>query len=256
MDAGMRRRRAGRPGPPIATASLLAALALAGPALALEGPTARGIVRPVAEATISAEMSGRIVELPFRPGESFAAGDLLVRFDCAAQQANAAAAEAELEVARLMLDSARELTRMKAAGLRDVDLAQARRDKAAADVEGAAVKLRACEIRAPFAGAVVERAVNLHEVIVPNTPLLKLVDRERVEVELIVPSTWLAWLKPGAPFDFMVDALGRAVPGEVTRLGASVDAVSQTANVYAAFRGPRPGVLAGMSGSAVFAPPE
>jgi RND family efflux transporter MFP subunit len=224
-------------------------------ALALDAMTARGLVRAVSEATISSETAGRIVELPFRPGELFAVGDLLVRFDCAILQAASAGAEADLDAARLMLDSARELTRLKAAGLRDLDLAQSRRDKAAADLDGVRVRLRTCVIRAPFAGAVAERAVNLHEVISPNTPLLRVVDRENVEVELIVPSAWLAWLRPGAAFSFKVDALDRSVPAAVTRLGPSVDPVSQTASVYAAFQGPRTGVLPGMSGSALFAPP-
>lgn len=246
--------------PALATAVWLLPTVLAVPvaqgARATERLTARGLVRPLAEATISSETPGRVIELPFREGQRFAAGDVLIRLDCSGIEAAAASARADLAAARSQLDATSEMQRLKAAGQRDLEQAEARRDKAAADLEGIAVRLRSCVIRAPFSGAVVERPVNLHEVVAPNTPLMRIVDGERLEIELIVPSDWLGWLAPGRPVAFCIDETGRCLPATIVRLGGAVDPVSQTAKAFAAFAGEHERVLPGMSGSATVDPPE
>ena len=54
--------------------------------------SARGILRAQDQAVLASEINGRVLEMPFRDGESFHRGDLLVRFDCSAYQAQLAAA--------------------------------------------------------------------------------------------------------------------------------------------------------------------
>ena len=81
------------------------------------------------------------------------------------------------------------------------------------------------------------------------------VDDSTLEVDLIVPSTWLRWVNKGTRFEFDVDELGRSYTAQVDRLGAKVDAVSQTIKITGSFVD-RPGnVLTGMSGTAKFTPP-
>lgn len=218
--------------------------------------TARGMVRSLGEATLSSEISARIVELPYREGQTFKAGSVLAAFDCAALDASAAGAQADLRAAEAQLSTAREMAKMKAAGQRDVDLAEAKRDRAAADLEGIRVRVRSCALKAPFDGAVVERPANLHEVIAPSTPVLRIVDQGRLEVELIVPSRWLRWLEPGTPATFQVDETGRAQALKVDRIGAAVDPVSQTVKIYALFDGAHPGIVPGMSGTATLTAPQ
>ena len=46
--------------------------------------SARGILRAQDQAVLASEINGRVLEMPFRDGESFHRGDLLVRFDCSA----------------------------------------------------------------------------------------------------------------------------------------------------------------------------
>jgi len=76
-------------------------------------------------------------------------------------------------------------------------------------------------------------------------------------VELIVPSAWLVWLKPGQRFDLRVDETGATLPGEVVLPGAKVDPASQSVKVTAKLTGDGvpPGMVAGMSGTAVFPAP-
>jgi multidrug efflux pump subunit AcrA (membrane-fusion protein) len=88
----------------------------------------------------------------------------------------------------------------------------------------------------------------------PGNPLLDIIDTGQLEVQMIVPSRWLAWLRPGAAFQVDVEELGKRYPAKVQRLGAQIDPVSQTVDVTAALTGNAPELLPGMSGWAVFPP--
>ena len=48
----------------------------------------RGLVRPSYTAVLSSEISARITEIKYKPGERFNEGDLLVKFDCALYDAD------------------------------------------------------------------------------------------------------------------------------------------------------------------------
>ena len=78
-----------------------------------------------------------------------------------------------------------------------------------------------------------EQIAHAREIAASGQPLLKIQSGTDVEMELIVPSRWLTWLRPGATFGFAVDETGNSVRGQVTRFGASVDPVSKTIRVKA-----------------------
>jgi multidrug efflux pump subunit AcrA (membrane-fusion protein) len=110
-----------------------------------------------------------------------------------------------------------------------------------------------CSIAAPFAGRVAKRHVAAHQYVTPGVPLLDILETGQLELQMIVPSKWLAWLKPGAAFTVQVEELGKSFPAKVQRLGAQIDPVSQTVAVFGVMDGSHAGLLPGMSGWAVFA---
>ena len=59
-----------------------------------KGQEIRGVLRALDRALLSSELNARVLEMPYREGESFRRGDLLIRFDCAAYQAQLAASQA------------------------------------------------------------------------------------------------------------------------------------------------------------------
>ncbi len=73
-----------------------------------------------------------------------------------------------------------------------------------------------------------------------------------LEVEAIVPSKWLSWLKPKQSFQFVIDETGAEVSVRIVRLGAVVDPISQTIKVYGVLDEKNNLVLPGMSGTATF----
>ena len=216
---------------------------------------ARGVVIPNAEVTLGAGIAARIKLMPFKGGEEFRKGEALVVFDCARQKADLRGAKASLTKASSHYTSKKRLKARGAAGAQEVRDAAADMEVAKATVDGLQEVISLCKIDAPFNGRVVERHAQTHEIPAANAPILTVVDDSTLEVDLIVPSTWLRWVSQGTRFEFDVDELGRSYTAQVDRLGAKVDAVSQTIKITGTFVD-RPGnVLTGMSGTAKFAPP-
>lgn len=217
-----------------------------------ESREVRGVVKAGAEATISSEISGRITALPFQEGQAFSKGEELVDFDCAFYQAKAQAARAGLIAKQKEYQNNRQLEKLDAAGELEVAVSKAEVDKAGAELAVARLRMNHCRVEAPYDGRVVDLSVNVHESVGADQELIHIVDSSAPTIELIVPSTWLTWLKRGATFTFRVDEIRAVRKAVVTRLGAVVDPVSNTVKVYGKFNGDRSGVLPGMSGTARF----
>jgi multidrug efflux pump subunit AcrA (membrane-fusion protein) len=117
-------------------------------------------------------------------------------------------------------------------------------------------RISQCEVRAPFSGRVAQALVREHETPSPNTPLLSIVSDRDLEVHLVVPSHWLAWLKKGHQMTFSVDETGAQLSVQVRHIAATVDAVSQTVRIVGVFDDDAAqAVLPGMSGLAKFKQP-
>ena len=197
-----------------------------------------------------------ITSLPVRKGERFKKGDLLYSLDCKNLAAERKSLMAERNIKQLAWQSNTELNRLNAIGSFEVQTARARLEKAEADIARLDVRMTDCSFKAPYDGRVEEVLLHVHETPKAGEPILKIISDGVLEIDLIVPSRWLRWLTPGQAFTFVIDETGRRYEGELIRIGASVDPVSQTIEVTGRLKGKLKGVLSGMSGSARFARPE
>lgn len=250
----------------LALAAALAALAgahaqPAAPAAAPAAPAAeagatdsvRVLVTPRRFTTLAAEIGARVDKLPVAEGATFAAGDLLVNFECSSQVAQLARAKAALEAARKTLVANERLQQLNAVGQLELDVARTEADKAAADAALYESVVSKCRIAAPFGGRVVEQKVREQQFVQAGQALLEILDDSVLELEFIAPSRWLSWLRPGQAFRVRIDETGRSYPAHVLRIGAKVDPVSQSVKLVGAVDGRFPELLAGMSGRASFA---
>jgi membrane fusion protein, multidrug efflux system len=215
----------------------------------------RGVVRAVHQAAISTELTVRVAKINVRDGESFEANDVLLEFDCRRQIAHLAASDAQQLEMQVTADKLRMLQRAQSVGKSDLEIAEARLLKAKAESDALRSQLDQCRVIAPFPGRVTEVNVNAHESVQPGKPFLTIVGTHPIEVDLIVPSTWVRWLKTGVSFEFLVDETARSLDVTVARLGAVVDPISQTIKLTAKVTGTIDGVLPGMSGTARLRPP-
>jgi multidrug resistance efflux pump len=212
----------------------------------------RGLVRPLARSAIATDLPFRVVELNVREAQPFKEGDVLVVFDCERLQAEFEAADAMRREMQLTLQSNLYLDKNGAAGALEVGIAQARADKAKAEAQSLAARLKQCKIVAPFSGRVVELTINLHEMPASGKPFMVLVDESRFELDLVMPSLLLKGLRPEHPFTFTIDETGRSYKSRIDRVGAAVDPVSQSIKLIAVIDARAPDIVTGMSGWARF----
>lgn len=225
--------------------------------LAVNGPV-RGVVRPMAQATMSSDLQAQVAKTNFKEGDRFKKGDVLIEFDCRRYQAELDAAEAQALEARLGLENNVTLDKYKAVGRADLEVSKAKLMKGEAEARGLRARLDQCKITAPFDGRISELFIQTHETPSVGKPLLTVIEDQSLEIELIAPSDWLKWLVAGTRFSFTVDETGTQLAARVTRIGAAVDPVSQTIKIMAAFDtdAASAGILSGMSGSAEFQQPR
>ena len=216
----------------------------------------RGVLRARSQAVLASELPGRVTEIPFAEGQSFNKGDVLVRFDCSAYQAQANASSAAVRAAREALRNKQQLAALNSVGRFEVVLAEARQAQAQAESQVYQVQVQRCQVKAPFDGQVVVRRVQAHESVASGSPLLEIVDNRSLEIHLLVPSRWLGKLKPEQAFSFVPDETDTPINAVVKRLGARIDEGSQTLLLIGSVPANTPGLLAGMSGTAHFAQPQ
>lgn len=217
---------------------------------------ARGVLRAVDMATLSSELNAKIIEMPFREGESFHKGDVLVRFDCSAYQAQLAASQAAMRAAQQELNQNRQLAQMKSVGRNAVALSEARLAQAAAESQVYQIQTSRCRVVAPFDGQVVTRKAQVAEYLGQGMPLLEIVNNNHLEIYLLAPSGWLPTLKKGQVFTFTPDETGAPLKAEIVRTGARIDESSQTLTLIGRFTDAGKGLMSGMSGSARFTEPQ
>ncbi len=117
----------------------------------------------------------------------------------------------------------------------------------------ARVLTQKCKITAPFSGKVVERLAQVHESVSPGDQIIEIINHEKLEIRLVVPSSWLKWLKVGASFQVKIDETGYKFTVAVERIGARINPVSQTIKVIGKVKG-NGELIPGMSGNALFSP--
>jgi membrane fusion protein, multidrug efflux system len=217
-----------------------------------DGNAVRAVVRSVQNVTIGSELNARITAMPFRDGDNFEKGDVLVTFDCARTNAERDAAVAIHKSQKLAYAKLVELKKYEAAGSFAVDQARFEMDKAAADVAGLEAKRETCTITAPFRGRVVEKMAQAHEVAQANQPLMKIVEGSAQELVLMVPSNWLPVAGIGHQFSVRLDETGQTYNAKVTQVGGAIDPISQSVRMIGELATPSASVAPGMSGTATF----
>jgi RND family efflux transporter MFP subunit len=262
----MQRGSGGRHGSglPAVFCALAAILALQAPAAAQPAPPrdAAGVPQviraqlvPRAFTTLSSETAARIDRISRRAGEHFQKGETLVEFDCVAQRAQVARARAVLKAAEKTYAVNRRLFDMKSLSGLELEVSAAEIDKAKADLAVAEATQSKCIVEAPFPGVVADQKARESQYTTPGQPLLEILNDRDLELEFIVPSAWLRWLKTGFAFSVAIDETDRTYRAHVALLGGRVDPVSESIKVTGVIDGDARDLMAGMSGRVLIAPP-
>jgi RND family efflux transporter MFP subunit len=204
-----------------------------------------GAVRARERAVLSARISAAVIQLPYQEGQRVAAGAVVVRLDDAAGRAALAAAQAAARAVESDLDRTRLLVDAGATPRRELERSAAAASAAQAQLAAARDGIAYSTLRAPFAGRLSARRVNLGDVVTPGSPLVEVEGEGGLEVQATVAPEVATSLRPGAKLKALVD--GQAVPlaATVTAIAPSGDATTHRVELTADLPD-APGLRAGL----------
>lgn len=209
--------------------------------------TATGSLEAVQGVTVTAEMTGKVERIAFEAGSRVAAGDLLVQQDIAAENAQLRAAEAASGLARLNFERAETLLPDRAISRSDYETTRASLAEALAQADNIRAMIAKKTIRAPFAGRLGIRQVNLGQVINDGQAIVVLQSLDPIFVNFLLPQQRLAQLRPGLEIRVLCNALpGQTLTGEITVIDPKVDAATRNIRVQATLSNPDERLRAGM----------
>jgi RND family efflux transporter MFP subunit len=219
-----------------------------------------GEIEAVNRTTVSAQTAGRVEEIYFDVDDFVERGEILMRLRDAEQRARVDRAGAALEEARARLEQARsehgrikELREQQVVSksafdqaTADLEAAQARLESAEAALSEAEEQLEYTRVRAPYAGIVTERLIELGEAANVGTPLMSGVSLEKLRANVDVPQRLIRAVRSIAQARILFED-GSSVDGEKLTFFPYADPATNTFRVRVALpdgiRGLFPGML-------------
>lgn len=230
----------GKPQPVIVAAAQLAEI--------VDRVEALGTTRANETVRITATVTETIVKINFDDGQKVRAGDVLVELEKSEEEADLRAAEAIVTERRLAFVRARDLESRKFTATAQLDERRAALEQAEAQMDAIKSRIDKRVIRAPFDGIVDIRNISVGALVEPGDLITTLYDLSVIKVDVTVPATYLATLKPGLPIVAKARAFNdRLFQGELRSIGSQVDPVTRSIIARAVMPNPdgalRPGLL-------------
>ena len=196
--------------------------------------TSVGSLEAVQGVMLTAELSGKVVRIAFEPGTKVKAGDLLLQQDVSSEEAQLRAAEATVALTKLELERSRKLLMKNAVAQAKYDSDDAQYKQAVAQIDGIRATIRKKTIRAPFAGSLGIRLVNLGQILNEGEPIVSLQTIDPIFVNFSLPQQQLAQVKQGLKVRVTADALpGQTIEGEITAISPEVDVATRNIRIQA-----------------------
>ena len=227
-----------------------------------------GSVRPLLQATVRSKVPAEVARVHVQEGQTVAAGSPLVTLDTADLKARYDAQAAAVAEARARLDLAKKNQANNKALLEKsfisqnaydgvintVHVAEANLQSADAQAAIAQRALGDAQVRAPFAGIVAKRWVNVGDKVSGDMPVAQIVDLARMELEAQVPVGEIPFVKVGQEVAFQVDGFpNRRFTGKVERVNPAADPGSRSIAVFVTLPNTDSSLKGGMFASGVLA---
>ena len=206
-----------------------------------------GSLAAVHQVTITPEIGGLATAILFEPGATVKAGDPLVQLNDAPDRGDLANYEAQARLAAVSLERARLLAQRQAGPQQTVDQAQSQLDQARAQIIKTQAIIAQKLIRAPFAGRLGVRQIDLGQYLSQGTTIVTLTELDELYVNFTLPSTMRAAIVLGQTVNVTADAFpGRAFTARITTLEPQIRADTRTMMVQATLANPDEALLPGM----------
>ncbi len=206
-----------------------------------------GSLRAFNGADIAPEIGGVIDAVNFVSGQTVQAGSILVHLRLNDDSAKLAElqATAELDAITLQRDQRQLAAKGVARSVVDTDIANLKVARAQLAAQQAVINEKT--IRAPFAGRLGVRQIDLGQYVAAGTTLVTLQALDPMLVDFYLPQQALDEIKPGGKVTVTVDAYpGKEFTGIIAAVNSKVDSSSRMLQVRATIANPNAALLPGM----------
>ena len=206
-----------------------------------------GSLRAVRGAELSLEVPGVVEEITFQSGDEVQAGRVLLRLRNDDEVAKLQSLEATAQLAQITYD--RDVKQLKAQAISqaivDNDEANLRNAKAQVAQQKAVVEKKT--LRAPFAGKLGLRQVDLGQFLSAGTMIATLQSLDPIFVDFLLPQQAVAQISVGQTVKAKVDAFpGREFTGKITAINPKIETASRNIQVRATLPNDDQKLLPGM----------
>jgi len=199
--------------------------------------------------SVANEVAGVVKSIDFKSGQSVNADEVLVTLDDDVDRADLAALLAAEKLARVNYRRISKLVREKTLAQSSLDEARAALDGAKALLNAKRASIRKKTIRAPFAGKLGIRQVDIGQYLTSGTEIVSLQSLVPVYADYSLPERFLGNLSVGQAIDVQVSAFpDRRFKGEITAISPLISAGSRSVRIRATLANEeqllRPGMFA------------
>jgi membrane fusion protein (multidrug efflux system) len=211
-----------------------------------------GSVNAAQGVIVSPEIAGTVTEIAFESGATVNQGDLLVKLDASSEEAQLRAAEAQVQLAKLNLDRTQKLRADSTVSQSELDQADATLKQNQANADAIQATIGKKNIRAPFAGRLGIRLVNLGEQLDVGKGIVSLQALTPVFADFSLPQQNLSQLSTGLAVQVTSDSYpGTNFTGELTAINPDLNAMTRSVQLRAKFENAdqllRPGMFVHVS---------
>lgn len=208
-----------------------------------------GSLSAVHQVTLAPEVAGRVTKILFRSGQQVTAGEPLVQLDDSPDRADLANFEAQARLAQVNLGRARTLAAKEFGSRQSLDQAKATLQEANAGIAKEKALIAQKLIRAPFAGVIGIRQINLGQYLNPGNTVATLTDLDTLHADFTLPEQTSGKIAVGQRVLLTSDAYpGKTFTGTLTTIEPQVDPQTRAIKLQATVPNPghklRPGMFA------------
>ncbi|MBN1975459.1 MAG: efflux RND transporter periplasmic adaptor subunit [Sedimentisphaerales bacterium] len=191
------------------------------------------IVEPNKIVTISAEIDGRIENIPVTEGSYIKKGDLLIKLRTDLILPQYKMAEAQLQRDEIEYKRMANLVKGEATSQSDFDNAKTELDISKAQFEEIKARLERASIIAPASGVLNKINVEEGEYIQPGTPVVEIVDNDTVKVVVDIPERDISFFSTGKQAEVYTDYKDeeKVLSGTITFISALADELTRSTRV-------------------------
>lgn len=213
---------------------------------------AEAVVEAVRQATVAAQVPGRVVDVRVDAGARVKQGETLMRIDAREAAEGVAGAQAQLAQAKASYERTRSLVERKFMSPSALDQAEAAYKAARAAAGASGATLSHALVTAPLSGIVSQRHTELGEMAAPGKPLVTVFDPKGMRVVASVPQYKLAEIRKMARAKVEFPETGLWVDATRVEILPSADPRSHTITVRIGLPDNLEGVIPGMAARAHF----